>query len=37
LMGSKQRPTGHDLLPFRDEVLKREVQIRESPQKHGDG
>ena len=35
-MCSTHRPAGHHLFPFRDDVLKREVQIGESPKEHGD-
>src|SRR5438270_11376921 len=37
LLCSTHGQTGHNLVPFSDEVLNREVQIRESCQVHGDG
>src|SRR6266516_5508140 len=36
LMCCTHRPAEHDPVPLRDDVLKREVQIRKSRQKHSD-
>src|SRR6266487_808419 len=37
LLCSTRGQTGHNLVPFSDDVLNREVQIRESCQVHGEG
>src|SRR2546423_15542588 len=37
LLCSTRGQTGHNLVPFSDDVLNREVQIRESRQIHGEG
>src|SRR5258708_35017991 len=37
LLCSTRSQAGHNLVPFSDDVLNREVQVRESRQVHGEG